>query len=185
MAGGPTNTAKSGKKAPKPPAGSTGGAKKVVATNKKVRHDYDVLETFEAGMVLVGSEVKSLRDAKVQMRDAYARVERSEMLLLGLNISPYGFAHGFGAHQPERARKLLMHKREIVELGNRMAQEGLSLLPTSIYFVDGRAKIELALAKGRRTQDKRSALADRDAKLDIDRAMAANRRAIASRRRFD
>lgn len=173
------------KKTKKPEAGSTGGDKKVVATNRRVRHDYEVLDTFEAGVALLGSEVKSLRDAKVQMRDAYCRVEGREMLLLGVNISPYGFAHGFGAHQPERVRRLLLHRREIVELGQRMAQEHLSLLPVSIYFVNGRAKIELALAKGRRTEDKRSALADRDAKRDIDRAMAENRRAHAARRRFD
>lgn len=169
----------------KPPPGATGGPRKVVASNRKARHDYDIVDTFEAGIVLVGSEVKALRDAKVQLKDAYARVERGEMLLLGVHISPYAYARGFGAHEPERARKLLLHKHEIEEIAQETAQGRLAILPLSIYFENGRAKVELGLGRGRKQHDKRDVMADRDAKLDMDRAMAANRRAVAARRRFD
>ena len=169
----------------KPPPGATGGPRKVVASNRKARHDYDIVDTYEAGIVLVGSEVKALRDAKVQLKDAYARVERGEMLLLGVHISPYAYARGFGAHEPERARKLLLHKHEIQEIAQESAQGRLAILPLSIYFENGRAKVELGLGRGRKQHDKRDVMADRDAKLDMDRAMAANRRAIAARKRFD
>jgi SsrA-binding protein len=170
------------KKTAKALAGSTGGDKKIIASNRKAKHDFEILDTYEAGIVLVGSEVKSLRDGMVQVRDAYARVEGHEMLLLGVNISPYSFAHGFGAHIPDRGRKLLMHRWEINELKMRMAQDRLSLLPLSFYFLNGRVKVELALGRGRKTQDKRDALADRDAKMDMDRAMSTNRKAVLTRR---
>ena len=161
---------------PKVEAGTTGGARKVVASNRKARHDYEILDTYEAGIALVGSEVKSLREAQVQLKDAYARVEGGEMLLLGVHISPYGYAKGFGAHLPERTRKLLLHQREIDELKDRMGQEHLALIPLSIYFTNGRAKVELGLGRGRKSHDKRDVLAERDAKRDIDRAMHAVRR---------
>lgn len=161
-------------------AGTTGGARKVVASNRKARHDYEILDTYEAGIALVGSEVKSLRDAKVQLKDAYAVVERGEMLLVGVHISAYTFAVGFGAHLPERTRKLLLHRNEIDELRARIAQEHLALIPLSIYFTEGRAKVELGLGKGRKHHDKRSAIADRDAKRDIDRALSASRRRQSS-----
>lgn len=147
--------------------------RKILANNKKIRHDYDVLGTYEAGIQLFGAEVKSLRDAKVQLKDSYCRVEKGEMLLMGMHISPYVYAIGFGSFMPERTRKLLMHRREIDLLDDRMAQEHLSLLPLSIYFRDGRVKIELALAKGRKRHDKRAAISDRDAKRDIAREMSA------------
>jgi SsrA-binding protein len=150
--------------------------RKILANNKKIRHDYDVLSTYEAGIQLVGAEVKSLRDAKVQLKDSYCRVERGEMLLLGMHISPYVYAIGFGSFHPERARKLLLHRREIDTLNDRMAQDHLSLLPMSIYFRDGIVKVELALAKGRKRHDKRSAIGDRDAKRDIEREMSARRK---------
>ena len=169
----------------KPPAGATGGDKKVVASNRKARHDFDILDTYEAGIALVGSEVKSLRDAKVQLKDAYARIERGQMLLVGVHISPYEYAHGFGAHLPERARRLLLHRREIDELDEKINHDHLTVLPLSIYFVNGRAKVELALARGRKTHDKRDAIADRDAKRDIDRAIALGRRNAGARQRFD
>ena len=176
-----TPNAKKGKPAP----GTSGGGRKVVASNRKVRHDYEIVDTFEAGIVLAGSEVKSLRDAKVQLKDAYARVERGEILLLGVHISPYTYAHGFGAHEPERARKLLLHKREILEIAESAQKDRLAILPLSIFFENGRAKVELGLGRGLKQHDKRDVIADRDAKRDIDRALAANRRAIASRKRFD
>ena len=156
--------------------GETGGARKVVASNRKARHDFTILDTYEAGVALRGSEVKSLRDAKVQMRDAYARVEGRELMLVGITISPYSFAHGVGAHDPDRSRKLLMHRREIDTVRERIARERLVLIPLSIYFTDGRAKVELALAQPRKQHDKRDAIAERDAQRDIDRAMAAHRK---------
>lgn len=150
--------------------------RKLLASNKKVRHDYDVLDTYEAGIQLVGGEVKSLRDAKVQLKDSYARVERGEMYLLGMHISPYVYAIGFGSFHPERPRKLLLNRREIDELDEKMSIDHLSVLPLSIYFRDGLVKVELALAKGRKRHDKRDAIGDRDAKRDLDRTLAQARK---------
>ena len=147
-----------------------------MAQNRKARHDYSVQETYECGIVLQGSEVKSLRDGKVQLRDAYARVEGGEVWLYGVHVSPYANATGFGAHDPDRRRKLLLNRREIDELDRRTKQESFTLVPLSVYFVDGRAKVELALAQGRRTYDKRHAIAERDAARDIERASARGRR---------
>ena len=149
---------------------------KVVATNRKARHDYDVLETFEAGIELVGSEVKSLREGKVQLRDAYARVRDGEVWLHSVHVPPYAFAHGPDGHEPERPRRLLLHRREIDELAGRTQQESLTLVPLSLYFKDGRAKVELALARGRRHYDKRQAIAKRDADREAARAMVRGRR---------
>ncbi len=144
---------------------------KVIASNRRARHDYLVLDTIECGLVLVGSEVKSLRDAKVQLGDAYARVERGELWLHNMHIAAYEHASGFGAHAVDRPRKLLAHRNEIERLGAKVAQDHLTLVPLSLYFKEGRAKIELALAKGRKTYDRRQDLAARDAKRDMDRAM--------------
>ena len=154
-----------------PPKGT-----KPVAQNRKARHDYDVLDTFECGIALQGSEVKSLREGKVQLRDAYARAEGGEVWLYGVHVAPYSHATGFGGHDPDRRRKLLLHRREIDELDDRTKQESLTLVPLSVYFKDGRAKIELALARGRKTYDKRHAIAERDAARDIERASARGRR---------
>jgi len=140
-----------------------------VAQNKKARHDFEILETFECGLQLVGSEVKSLRDSKVQLRDSHGRVEDGEVWAYGIHISPYLFANGRDAHDPDRKRKLLMHRREIAQLTARTQQDGLVLVPLSIYFKDGRAKLELALARGRKLYDKRAAIAKRDAERDSDR----------------
>ena len=147
-----------------------------VAQNRRARHDYDVLETYECGMVLAGSEVKSLRDAKVQLRDSFARVIDGEVWVHGMHIAPYSHAAGFGAVDPDRPRKLLLHRREIEEVGARVGQEGLTLIPLSIYFSDGRAKLELALARGRRTYDKRHAIAARDAARESERAARVSAR---------
>jgi SsrA-binding protein len=140
-----------------------------VAQNKKARHDYDILETVEAGIVLAGSEVKSLRDGKVQLRDSYARVEDGEVWLHGVHVAPYVFANGFGTVDPDRPRKLLLHRRQIEDLGRSLAQDSLTLVPLAIYFKDGRAKVDLALARGRRKYDKRAAIAERDANREMDR----------------
>lgn len=149
---------------------------KVVATNRRARHDYEIIETFECGLVLVGSEVKSLREGKAQIREAYARAQDGEVWLHGMHVPPYAFAHGGDGHEPERPRKLLLHRREIEELVRRTQQQALTLVPLSLYFKDGRAKLELALARGRRHHDRRQAIAERDARREADRAVAASRR---------
>jgi SsrA-binding protein len=145
---------------------------KQIAHNRRARRDYDVLDTFEAGLVLQGSEVKSLRAGHVQVADAYAHVKDGEVWLEGVHIAPYAFAQGFGAHDPDRRRKLLMHRDEIRRLDLRLAQERLTLVPISLYFKDGRVKVEVAVARGRRRADKRNALAERDSQREIDRALA-------------
>jgi len=148
---------------------------KLVASNRRARHDYDILETFECGIALRGSEVKSLRDGKVQLKDSYARVRDGELWLLGTHIAPYSHASP-DAHDPDRPRKLLLHRAEIDELMGRSQQESLTLVPLSIYFKEGLAKVELALARGRRRHDKRQAIAARDARREAERAMARVRR---------
>ena len=146
-----------------------------VAQNRKARHDFEVLETFECGIVLQGSEVKSIRDGKVQLRDAYARVDGGEVWMMGVHVAPYAFASGFGVHDPERRRKLLLHRREIDNLRERTKKEALTLVPLSIYFTDGRAKVELALARGRKNYDKRHAIAARDSSRDQERDFSRRR----------
>ena len=147
-----------------------------MAQNRRARHDYEILETLEAGIELFGSEVKSLRDGKVQLRDAYARVEGREMWLFGVHVAPYEFASGFGGHDPDRKRRLLLHRRQIDEFAARTQQDSLTIVPLAIYFKEGRAKIEIALARGRKTYDKRHAIAARDASRDMERASARSRR---------
>ena len=147
-----------------------------VATNRRARHDYDILERFECGIALVGSEVKSLRAGRVQLRDSYARIQDGEVWLHSVHIAPYAFAHGRDGHDPERPRKLLLHRREIAVLAARTQQESLTLVPLSVYFKDGRAKVELAVARGRKRYDKRHAIAERDARREADRAVARARR---------
>lgn len=142
---------------------------KVVATNRKARHDYEIVDTFECGIVLRGSEVKSLRDAQVQLKDAYADIRDGEVWLERAHIAPYSFAIG-GGHDPERPRKLLLHRREIDRLLGKVNEVGLTLIPLQIYFKGGRAKVELALAKGRRTYDKRQKIRERMQKREMDRA---------------
>jgi SsrA-binding protein len=147
-----------------------------VAQNRKARHDYEILDRFEAGIVLVGSEVKSLRAGKVQLRDSYARVQDGELWLHGVHVAPYAFSSGFGSVDPDRPRKLLLHRREIEELGQRTNQDSLTMVPLAIYFKDGRAKVDLALARGRRRYDKRHAIAARDADLEARRAARRDER---------
>ena len=144
---------------------------KIIASNRKARHDYAILDTIETGIVLQGSEVKSLRLGHLQMADAYARVLNGAIWLDGVHIPPYSFAHGMGAHDPDRPRKLLLHSREIKRIAAEVAQERLALVPLSFYFKDGRVKVELALARGRRKADKRNAMAERDAQRDMQRAL--------------
>jgi SsrA-binding protein len=151
---------------------------KLIASNRKARHDFAILDTVEAGMVLQGSEVKSMREGKVQLNEAFVRIEQGEVWLYGLHIAPYGFAHGFGAHSPDRTRKLLLNRTEIARLRARVDQERLALIPLEMYFKDGRAKVSLALAKGRTHEDKRAALAERDAKREMSRAMGRHNKGM-------
>lgn len=151
---------------------------KLIASNRRARHDYAVLDTVEAGLVLQGSEVKSLRAGHVQLADAFARYQGGELWLEGVHIAPYRFATGVGAHDPDRRRKLLLHRDEIERLQARVGQERLALVPLSVYFRDGRAKVELALARGRRKADKRQAIAERDSEREIARALGRKRKGI-------
>lgn len=144
---------------------------KVVATNRQARRDYEVLDTWEAGLVLLGSEVKSLREAKVTLADAYARLIDGEAWLVGLHISPYSHAAAQGGHEPERDRKLLLKAGELAELRSRLDQERLTLVPLSLYFKDGRAKVEVGLGRGRKQYDKRQVIAEREAERETRRAM--------------
>jgi len=147
---------------------------KVVATNRKARYNYEILDTFEAGIVLRGSEVKSLRDAQVQLKDSYATIRGGEVWLENVHIAPYSFAEG-GGHEPERPRKLLLHRREIDRLFGRIKEEGLTLVPLQLYFVNGKAKVELGLGKGKRTRDKRRDIVARQQKREMDRAQSHRR----------
>jgi SsrA-binding protein len=149
---------------------------KPIASNRQARRNYDILDTVEAGIVLRGSEVKSLREAKVQLADTYARIDRGEVWLVGLHIAAYSSASAQGGHEVARVRKLLLHRHEVDELRVRVEQERLTLVPLSLYFRDGRAKLELGVGRGRKHYDKRQVIAKRDADMDARRAMAARRR---------
>jgi len=142
-----------------------------VTVNRRARHDYHIEETLEAGIALVGSEVKSLREGKANLKDSYGRVERGEVWLLNAHISPYDPASQFG-HDPLRARKLLLHRREINRLGTKVKERGYTLVPLRIYFRNGRAKVEMALAHGKRRHDKRAAIREREVRREMDRAAA-------------
>jgi SsrA-binding protein len=151
---------------------------RLIASNRRARHEYAILDTVEAGLVLAGAEVKSLRDAQVQLADAYAHFEDGECWLEGVHIAPWSFAQGVGALDPNRRRKLLMHRDEIERLRDRVNRERLTLIPLSLYFKDGRAKVDLALAKGRRHEDKRQAIAERDAARDVERELGRRRKGL-------
>ena len=155
-----------------------GGAKAksngAVATNPKARHDYEILETMEAGMVLTGSEVKSLRGGSASMRESFAIIRDGEPLLIGMHIGPYAQA-GYAGHEPTRTRKLLLHRDEIQRLVGKTKERGLTLVPLKVYFSHGLAKIELGLAKGKKTYDRRESLKEKDAQMQIDRALRRRR----------
>ncbi|HOV81036.1 MAG TPA: SsrA-binding protein SmpB [Bacillota bacterium] len=145
-------------------------AVKTVTENRKARHEHHILETYEAGLALTGTEVKSLRAGKANLRDSYARVENGELLLYNMHISPYEQGNRFN-HEPKRTRRLLMHKYEIMRLLGKTREKGLSLIPLKVYFKNGFAKVELALAKGKKIYDRREDIAERDAKREMDRAV--------------
>jgi SsrA-binding protein len=152
----------------------TANGDRVVATNRRARHDFDIIETLECGIMLTGSEVKSLREGKAQIADSFARVDDAELWLFGMHIPPWSYAVGFGSHDPDRKRKLLVHRRELNRLHNETRTQPLTLVPLKLYFKDGRAKVELALAKGRQMQDRREALKKRDAEREIARSVRYN-----------
>lgn len=154
----------------------TADGKRVNASNRRARHEYDILDTVEAGIVLSGSEVKALREGHAQIADAFARVIRGQVWLDGMHIPPYQYGHGVGAHDPNRARKLLLHRREITKLDHQIATEHLALIPLALYFKEGRVKVELGLARGRKKADKRQALAERDSKLEMAKALGRARK---------
>ncbi|PDQ35067.1 MAG: SsrA-binding protein [Candidatus Lumbricidophila eiseniae] len=146
----------------------------VVATNRKARHDYSIEDTYEAGVVLVGTEVKSLRAGRASLVDGYAFFEGGELWLDAVHIPEYTQGT-WTNHAPRRKRKLLLHKQELIKLSHRTKEGGYTLVPLSIYFSDGKAKVEIALAKGKRDYDKRQALRERQDKREADRAMASRR----------
>ena len=148
---------------------------KVVSSNRRARRNYTIVETVEAGFALLGSEVKALRDGRLDLKDSFAAVRNGEIYLVGAYIGPYEFARD-GGHEPERERKLLLHRREIDRLGGQIAEKGLTLIPLQVYFKDGKAKVELGLAKGKTTYDKRETIKERDHEREMDRAAARARR---------
>jgi SsrA-binding protein len=155
------------KKAP----GKSGPARQIVASNRKARHNYSILETFEAGVVLLGTEVKSLRDGKASLVDAYATVDDGEIWLRNLHIPEYH--HGsWTNHEPRRTRKLLLHRRQIDVLIGKIKDGNLALVPLSMYFVEGKVKVELALARGKQAHDKRQDMARRDAQREVVRELS-------------
>jgi SsrA-binding protein len=147
---------------------------KLIADNRRARHDYHLLDRFEAGLVLTGTEVKSLRAGRASLQDGFAQITGDEVWLHNVHIPEY--AEGtWTNHTPRRIRKLLLHRKEIGKLGREVAEQGLTLVPLSLYFKDGHAKVELGVARGKRTYDKRQDLAKRDATREIDRALKRRR----------
>ena len=147
---------------------------KIVAQNKKARHDYFIEDTLECGVELYGTEVKSIRRGQCNLKDSYAQVKNGELFVIGMHISPYEQGNIYN-HEPFRNRKLLAHKREIARLGASAQQDGMSLVPLSLYLKDGRVKLELAVAKGKKLYDKRASIAERDAGRDMERRMKEDR----------
>jgi SsrA-binding protein len=145
------------------------GKKKIVAENRKARHNYFIEDTYEAGIVLKGTEVKSLRDGRVNLKDAYARIKDGEVWVYQMHISPYPFAY-YGNHDPLRTRKLLLHRLEIRKLFAKANEQGFTLVPLTVYFRDGKAKLTLALARGKRQYDKRETIRRRDEQRELERA---------------
>src|SRR5881227_1125998 len=151
-----------------------GSAEKLVVDNRRARHDYHLLERVEAGIVLTGTEVKSLRDGRASLQQAYAEVRDGEAWLVGAHISVYEQANREN-HDPDRDRKLLLHRKELDSLAGKVRERGFTLVPTRLYWKDGRAKIELAVARGKEVRDKRRDLAKRDADRQIERALKSRR----------
>jgi SsrA-binding protein len=150
------------------------GGTKLIAENRRARHEYHLLERFEAGLMLTGTEVKSLRAGQVTLQRAFADVRGGEVWLVGAHIPEYAQGN-IANHDPDRDRKVLLHRREIASLIGKVQERGLTLVPTRLYWKDGRAKVELALARGKETRDKRRDIAERDARRQIERALKSRR----------
>jgi SsrA-binding protein len=150
-------------------------ARRVIAENRKARHDYHVLETFETGVALLGTEVKAIREGRVNLRDSYARVENGEVWMMNVHISPYSH-RGYAEHAEMRQRKLLLHQHEIRKLVGRTAEKGLTLVPLELYFKKGRVKVLLALAKGKQAHDKRETIRRREVDRETRAAVKARQR---------
>ena len=148
---------------------------KVICQNRKARHDYFILDEYEAGMVLLGTEVKSLRLGRANLKDSYAKARGGELFLYNMHIGNYPFA-AYGNHEPLRPRKLLLHRQEIKRLLGKVTEKGQTLIPLQVYFKDGKAKVSLALAKGKRRYDKREAIREREEKRELDRAKRERRK---------
>jgi SsrA-binding protein len=149
-------------------------AVKLIADNRKARHEYELLERYEAGLVLTGTEVKSLRDGGASLQQAYADLRDGEAWLIGAHIAEYGQGNVHN-HEPDRDRKLLLHRRELASLQGKVRERGLTLVPTRLYFKDGKVKVEVALARGKERRDKRRDIAKRDADRQIERALKSRR----------
>lgn len=148
---------------------------KIISENRKARHDYHILEEIEAGLVLRGTEVKALREGRANLKDSYGRFNNNgELFIYQMHISPYSHAH-YDNHEPERARKLLLHKSELKRLYGKIREKGCTLVPLRIYFKEGKAKVGIALAKGKRMYDKRDSIKEREVRREMDRAMKKNR----------
>lgn len=150
-------------------------AQRLIAENRKARHDYHILETYEAGIVLVGTEVKAIREGRVNLRDSYARTDRGEVWMMNVHISAYSH-RGYSDHAETRQRKLLMHRHEIRKLIGRTAEKGLTLVPLQMYFKNGRVKVLVGLAKGKQAHDKRETLRRREVDRETRAAVKAGRR---------
>lgn len=147
---------------------------KVIATNRRARHDYEIISDFEAGLVLTGSEVKSLRAGKADLKDSFGHLRDGEMWLVGAYIAPYSYARE-GGHEPERTRKLLLHRHEIDRITGSLAEKGLTLVPMRLYFKEGKAKIQMGLGRGKRTVDKRADIRKREHEREMQRARRRRR----------
>ena len=144
---------------------------KTIATNRKARHDYHIEDTYEAGLVLTGTEIKSIRAGRVNLRDSFATIKEGELWLLNAHIAPYDQGT-YANHEPRRPRKLLMHRREINRIAGKLLEKGFTLVPLRLYLKHNRAKVELGLARGKKQYDKRAALRQRETRREIDRAVA-------------
>ena len=155
------------------PTGSKGRIRTPTIDNRRARYNYLILESLECGIMLAGSEVKSIREGRASLQDAYARVSDGEVWLHGMHIAPYPFSRA--ELEPVRPRKLLLHRRQIDELARATGERGITLVPLRLYFKDGRVKVELGVARGKRTYDKRQTIAERDAKRQVERALKGQR----------
>jgi SsrA-binding protein len=154
---------------------TSGGIPKTIATNRKARHDYFIEDTFEAGLVLTGTEIKSIRAGRVNLRDSFAMVKEGELWLMNAHIAPYDQGT-YTNHEPRRPRKLLMHRREINRIAGKLQEKGFTLVPLRLYLKNNRAKVELGLARGKKQYDKRAALREKETRREIDRVVARHRK---------